>query len=111
MKYNVKFIGQVEGRDAITHGGVSFPVGKAFEVDSDKSAMSPWFVGNPSFEVEEIENESTETESEHRDAAEIDADSDGSQGADQDGQGTENAQDTVEVKSVAKRVRKKPAAK
>jgi hypothetical protein len=57
MKYNVTFIEPVEGRDTITHGGVSFPVGKAVLVDSTLHDMSPWFEGNSSFEVEAVKAE------------------------------------------------------
>lgn len=59
MRYQVKFIESVEGRDTISHGGVSFPVGKAVTIDSEKVEMAPWFIGNRSFHVEEMTDEPT----------------------------------------------------
>lgn len=60
MKYRITFNETVEeDRDSVTHGGVSFHSGKATEVDGDAVELSPWFVGNPSFTVEAIEDETT----------------------------------------------------
>lgn len=106
MKYQVKFIEKVEGRDTITHGGVSFPIGKAITIDSEKVEMAPWFIGNRSFTVEEMADETTENQNQHDDASENRSDSSGSEDA---GQIAEKSAD--EVKPVTKRVRKKAAAK
>lgn len=84
MKYKVKFIENIEGRDSITHGGVSFPIGEAVTIDSEKVELSPWFVGNPFFEIEEIDNETTETVND--DATENRSDSGASEGAGEDDQ-------------------------
>lgn len=82
MKYQVKFIEQIEDRDTVLHGGVFFPTsGEPVVIDSDKVEMSPWFFGNPSFEIEETNNETTETVND--DAAENRSDSGGSEDAGQ----------------------------
>lgn len=57
MKYNITFNETVEDRDNVTHGGVTFHKNEATEVDSNEVELSPWFLGNPSFAVEAIEDE------------------------------------------------------
>ena len=100
-KYQVTFIDTVEGRDTITHGGVSFPMGKAVTIDSDDVEMSPWFIGNRSFKVEEVSGETAENQNQHGDATESRRDN----GA---GEGAGEATQKHEVKP-AKRTRKKVA--
>lgn len=86
MKYKVKFIENIEGRDSITHGGVSFPIGEAVTIDSEKVEMSPWFEGNSSFTIEDIADETTEDKPVDDDATEDRSDSGANEGAGEDDQ-------------------------
>lgn len=105
-KYQVTFIDKVEGRDTITHGGVSFPIGEAVTIDSDDVEMSPWFIGNRSFNVEEVSGETAKNQDQHDDASENRSDSGGSEDAREVDQ-----KPAVEVIPAAKRARKKVASK
>lgn len=104
-KYLVTFIEEIEGRDTVTHGGVSFAPGKSVELDSNEVEISPWFEGNRSFTVEEIKNEATEDKNLDDNAAENRSDSGGSEGASQDDE------KPTEVVKPVKRVRRKAATK
>lgn len=100
-KYQVTFIDKVEGRDTITHGGVSFPIGEAVTIDSDDVEMSPWFIGNRSFNVEEISGETAKNQAQHDDISENLGDSGGSEDA-----GEVYQEPAFEVTLAAKRTRK-----
>ena len=105
MKKLVTYIEHVEGRETVLQNGVSFPVGgKGVIVDSSEFEMSPWFEGNASFTVEDI-NETTETESVDDDAVEDRGVSVGSEDANQDDEATE-AVKPVPVKRTRKRTTK-----
>lgn len=66
----------VDFDDTLTHGGVTFTKDRPFEVvDTSKVEVYPFFEGNPSFVVEDAEDETTETENQHDDDAAVGADS------------------------------------
>lgn len=102
MKKKVTFVEQIEGRDTITHNGVTFSPNQAVVLDPSVTEMSPWFIGNRSFIVEDYD-EATETANRSENGS-SDA------GADRAGEG---ASEVVEETTVTKpkRVRKKVAAK
>ena len=60
-KKKITFIAEAEDGVPITHGGVVFVPGQPVTVDADEVQLSPFFLGNPSFTVEDA-NETTENQ-------------------------------------------------
>lgn len=87
MNKQITFIGDMGDLSEIVHGGVHFPKGKTVLVDTTKTEMKPWFEGNPTFVVEDIEYEIAE-------ATETDAATDGA-GSD-DTVGSESAAEVAQ---------------
>lgn len=105
MKYRITFNETVEeGRDSVTHGGVSFHNGKATEVDGDAVELSPWFVGNPSFTVEAIEDETTKNQTRPDDVAKNSRAGNADKAADSGSKGSDGTKEAV--KPAVKRARK-----